>query len=67
MSAKATKIDPIKQVDLRFGELDADLAVAIPALVSVRKQHKSVITKSLIRDGLRTATDLPENIKAKFA
>tara|TARA_Y100000310_G_scaffold187775_1_gene187794 strand:- start:451 stop:657 length:207 start_codon:yes stop_codon:yes gene_type:complete len=62
-----TNIKPEKQILIGFGRLDEDLAMAIPALVSVRKQCKSVVVKSLLREALRSVPDLPNDIKKQIA
>ncbi len=56
-----------KQVGVRFGDRDDDLAVAIPALASVRKQSVSVVVKSLLREALQSVSDLPADIKSLVA
>ena len=61
-----TNIEPISNMQIRFGDRDGDLAMAIPALVSVRKQNRSVVVKSLLREALRNVTDLPQEVKLYF-
>ena len=64
---RKTNKETIDQMLLKFGSLDNDLAVAIPALVSSRKQSISVIGKSLLRDALSRVSDLPPKYKQMFA
>ena len=56
-----------KPILLTFSSLDDDIALALPFLVRCRRQKNPVIIKQLLRQALRQAPDLPEEIKQRIA